>query len=497
VAAVAFVVSRRPGSSVAAPTAVAQPPSAATESQLIDQERKQILLAAQEEALRIRAEADNEVREQRAAVARAEQRNAQREDSLERRRREIDTGEQKLQRRELELTELQAGIESERATIQTELERVASLSQDQARAELLGKVEVELAGDIAQRIRDADVRVREEVGERSREILITAMQRVASDQTGESSVTVLHLPSDELKGRIIGREGRNIRTLEAATGVDVIVDETPETIVISAFDPVRREVARVTLERLFADGRIHPARIEEMVSKTRDEITQRIREEGESACQEFSLTGLHSELHTLLGALRFRNSYGHNVLSHSREVAALCVMLAGEIGYDEATAAEIGLMHDIGKAAAHEADGSHAIVGAEILSRLGRPAAVVEAVRAHHYDDEPKSVGAFLLMTADAISASRKGSRREELSSAIKRLERLEEIAGSFNGVERAFAVQAGKEIRVMVRPSEVTDDKAHILARDIARRLHGEGSYTGKLKVVVLRETRSVEYAK
>jgi len=490
-------LSRRPSQTAAPRGAASQRPAAVAESQLLDQERKQILLAAQEEALRIRAEADNEVREQRAAVARAEQRNAQREDSLERRRREIDTGEQKLQRREQELTELQAKIESERAAIQTELERLASLSQDQARVELLGKVESELAGDIAERIRQADERVREEVGERSREILITAMQRVASDQTGESSVTVLHLPSDELKGRIIGREGRNIRTLEAATGVDVIVDETPETIVISAFDPVRREVARVTLERLFADGRIHPARIEEMVSKTRDEITQRIREEGESACQEFSLTGLHSELHTLLGALRFRNSYGHNVLSHSREVASLCVMLAGEIGYDQSTAAEIGLLHDIGKAAAHEADGSHAIVGAEILSRMGRPTAVVEAVRAHHYDHEPKSVGAFLLMTADAISASRKGSRREELSSSIKRLERLEEIAVGFDGVERAFAVQAGKEIRVMVRPSEVTDEKAQILARDIAKRLHGEGSYTGKLKVVVLRETRAVEYAK
>jgi ribonuclease Y len=464
---------------------------------LAEQERKQIILAAQEEALRIRSEADAELREQRAEVSRGEQRIAQREDSLERRRREIETGEQKLERREVELTELQSSIAAERAQIQAELERVAGLSQDQAKAELLGKVEADIATDVAERIRLADERLREEVAERSRDILVTAMQRIASDQTGEASVTVMHLPSDELKGRVIGREGRNIRALEAATGVDVIVDETPETVVISAFDPVRREVARVTLERLFADGRIHPARIEEMVNKTREEITQRIREEGEAACQEFSLNGMHPELHLLLGTLRFRNSYGQNVLSHSREVASLCGILAGEVGYDPSVATEIGLFHDLGKAAAHEADGAHALIGAEILQRLGRPAEVIEAVRSHHYDSEPKTAGAVILMTADAISASRRGSRRESLSSAIKRLERLEEISAGFDGVETAFAVQAGKEIRVIVRPGEVSDDQAQILARQIAKRLHGEGSYTGKLKVAVLRETRAVEYAK
>jgi ribonuclease Y len=339
--------------------------------------------------------------------------------------------------------------------------------------------------------------VREEASERSREILIAAMQRHASDQTGESSVTVMHLPSDDLKGRIIGREGRNIRALEAATGVDVIVDETPEAVVLSGFDPVRREVARVTLERLFADGRIHPARIEEMVGKSRSEIMQRIKEEGETACQELGIPSVHPELAKLLGTLRFRNSYGHNVLSHSKDTAAIAGMIAAEIGYDEQEAKEIGLFHDIGHAVEEGVEGSHAIIGGEILARLGRPATVVQAVRAHHYDEEPRSIGAFIVMTADAIAATRRGARREAMAASLKRLERIEAIASEFDGVERSFAVQAGKELRVMVRPSEVSDDRAQVLARQIAKRLHAEGSYVGRLKVVVLRETRSVEYAK
>ena len=358
-------------------------------------------------------------------------------------------------------------------------------------------MESELDSEVAGRIRAADQRVREEASERSREILIAAMQRHASDQTGESSVTVIHLPSDDLKGRIIGREGRNIRALEAATGVDVIVDDTPEAVVLSGFDPVRREVARVTLERLFADGRIHPARIEEMVGKSRSEIIQRIKEEGEAACQELGIPTVHPELAKLLGTLRFRNSYGHNVLSHSKDTAAIAGMIAAEIGYDEQEAKEIGLFHDIGHAVEQGVEGSHAIIGGEILARLGRPAAVVQAVRAHHYDEEPRSIGAFIVMTADAIAATRRGARREALAASLKRLERIEAIAAEFEGVEHSFAVQAGKELRVMVRPSEVSDDRAQVLARQIAKRLHAEGSYTGRIKVVVLRETRSVEYAK
>ena len=465
--------------------------------QSVEQEAQQIVVTAREEAFRIRGEAEAEVRERRAEVARAEQRTSQREESLERRLRELEQSEQRLTRREEELEELRQTTESERGLVGRELERVAGLSQLEARAELLAEVEAELDGEVAARIRAAEQRVREEAAERSREILIAAMQRHASDQTGESSVTVMHLPSDDLKGRIIGREGRNIRALEAATGVDVIVDETPEAVVLSGFDPVRREVARVTLERLFADGRIHPARIEEMVSKSRSEIIQRIKEEGEAACQELGIGSVHPELAKLLGTLRFRNSYGHNVLSHSKDTAAIAGMIAAEIGYDEQEAKEIGLFHDVGQAVEQGVEGSHAIIGGEILARLGRPSAVVQAVRAHHYDEEPRSVGAFIVMTADAIAGARRGARREALAAALKRVERIEAIANEFDGVERSFAVQAGKELRVMVRPTEVTDDRAQVLARQIAKRLHAEGTYSGRVKVVVLRETRSVEYAK
>lgn len=465
--------------------------------QAAEQEAQQVLVTAREEAFRIRGEAEAEVRDRRAEVARAEQRQSQREENLERRLRELEQSELRLTRREEELEEVRQTTESERALVGAELARVAGLSQAEARAELIGEVEKELDAEVADRIREADRRVREEAAERSREILISAMQRHASDQTGEASVTVLHLPSDDLKGRVIGREGRNIRALEAATGVDVIVDDTPEAVVLSGFDPVRREVARVTLERLFADGRIHPARIEEMVSRSRAEIMQRIKEEGEAACEEMGISAVHPELAKLLGTLRFRNSYGHNVLSHSRDTASIAGMIAAEIGYDEEEAREIALFHDIGQAVEHTVEGPHAIIGGEILARLGRPPAVVQAVRAHHYDEEPRSIGAFIVMTADTIAAARRGARRESLSASIKRLERIEGIAAEFEGVERAFAVQAGKELRVMVRPGEVSDDRAQILARKIAKRLHAEGSYTGRIKVVVLRETRSVEYAR
>lgn len=495
-AVAAFVYTRRPAAD-AREGHVRTDTELHTHAQSVEQEAQQVLVTAREEAFRIRGEAEAEVRERRAEVARVEQRNSQREEAHERRLRELEQSEQRLTRREEELEEVRQTTESERALVGRELERVAGLSQTEARAELIAGVEAELDAEVAERIRDADARVREEAGERSREILIAAMQRHASDQTGESSVTVMHLPSDDLKGRIIGREGRNIRALEAATGVDVIVDETPESVVLSGFDPVRREVARVTLERLFADGRIHPARIEEMVGKSRGEIIQRIKEEGEAACQELGITSVHPELAKLLGTLRFRNSYGHNVLGHSKDTAAIAGMIAAEIGYDEQEAKEIGLFHDIGLAVEHTVEGSHAIIGGEILARLGRPAAVVQAVRAHHYDEEPRSVGAFIVMTADSIAAARRGARREALSASLKRLERIEAIASEFEGVEHSFAVQAGKELRVMVRPNEISDDRAQVLARQIAKRLHAEGSYSGRIKVVVLRETRSVEYAK
>jgi ribonuclease Y len=323
------------------------------------------------------------------------------------------------------------------------------------------------------------------------------MQRHAADQAGEASVTVVPLPSDDMKGRIIGREGRNIRALESATGVDLIIDDTPEAVVLSGFDPVRREVARMTLEKLFSDGRIHPARIEETVARSRQDIQLRIKEEGEKACFDVGLQGVHPELVKLLGTLRFRTSYGQNVLSHVTEVAALAGMIAAEIGADELEAKEIGLFHDIGRAVDHSVEGSHAVIGADILQRLGRPPGVVHAVRAHHYDEDPHSVGAFILLTADALSAARPGARRETLASYIKRLERLEEIAEEFEGVERAFAIQAGHELRVMVTPGRIDDDTAVVMARRIAQRIETELTYPGQIKVTVLRETRSVEYAK
>lgn len=462
-----------------------------------EHESKAILLAAKEEAARRRDEVEAETRERRAEVARLEQRINQREESLERRMRDLESNEQRLNRRDTELEAQRLAVEDERSAIDRELQRIAALTQEEARAELLQSVEQELTPEIAERIRAADARVREEAAAASREILVAAMQRQASEQTGDASVTVMHLPSDELKGRIIGREGRNIRSLEAATGVDVIVDDTPEAIVLSAFDPVRREVARTALERLFSDGRIHPARIEEMVAKSRSELSQRIKQEGEQACQEAGITNVHAELARLLGTLRFRTSYGQNVLAHSKDSAGIAGMLAAEIGFDEQVAKEAALFHDIGWAVEHDVEGAHAIIGGEILARLGRSAAVVHAVRAHHYDEEPRSIAAFIVMTADAISAARVGARRESLSASIKRLERLEAIADEFDGVEKSFAVQSGKELRVMVRPAEVDDDQAQVMARQIAKRLHAEGTYSGRIKVVVLRETRSVEYAK
>jgi ribonuclease Y len=464
---------------------------------LAEQEAKATLLAAKEEAARRRDEVESEVRERRSEVARLEQRISQREEQLERRIRELESNEQRLGRREQELEQLRVTIEEDRASVEKELARIAALTEEEARAELLRSVEAELTGEIAQRISAAEAAVRAEVQERSREILITAMQRMASEQTGEASVTVLQLPSDELKGRIIGREGRNIRALEAATGVDVIVDDTPETIVLSAFDPVRREVARGALERLFTDGRIHPARIEETVTKVRSELAQRIKQDGEAACQELGIPNVHPELQRLLGTLRFRTSFGQNVLAHARDTAGLAGIIAAELGYDETIAKEAALFHDIGKAVEHDVEGPHAIVGGEILSRLGRKPAVVHAVRSHHYDEEPRSIVAMILLTADAISAGRVGARRESLSASIKRLERIEAIANDFDGVEHSFAVQAGKELRVLVKPDQVDDDQAQVMARQIAKRLHGEGSYTGRIKVAVLRETRSVEYAK
>ena len=463
----------------------------------LETERKSIGLEARAEALRIRTELEDELRERRTEISRQEQRILQREEQLDRQQQDL------LQRSESLTGELRA-IEDDRAqvaalrdSVELELERVAGMTRDQARREVLEGLDRELVSEKAERIRHVLGEAKLEADERAREVLVTTIQRHAADQTGETSVSVVPLPNDEIKGRIIGREGRNIRALEGALGVDLIIDDTPETVVLSSFDPVRREVARVSLTKLLSDGRIHPTRIEEVVAKSREEVAARIVEEGEKALFELGLQAMHPELIKLVGILRYRYSYGQNVLAHVKEVAYLSGMIAAEIGADERLAKEAGMFHDIGKAVDHEVEGSHAIIGGEILKRLGRHPDVVEAVQSHHYDIEPSTVLSFIILSADAISASRPGARRETLASYIKRLEKLEEIANDFPGVERSFAIQAGREVRILVRPDRITDDAAVVLARDVARRIEGEMSYPGTIKVTVVRETRSVDYAK
>ena len=463
----------------------------------IETERKSAALEAKAEALRLRSEVEDELRDRRTEISRLEQRIVQREEQLDRQQQDLLQRSDALAAERGQLESARADLSGIREAGQKELERVAGLTREEARHEVLQTLDRELVSEKAELIRHSVASARAEADERSREVLVTTIQRHAADQTGETSVSVVPLPNDEVKGRIIGREGRNIRALEAALGVDLIIDDTPETVVLSGFDPVRREVARVTLNKLLSDGRIHPTRIEEVVVKSREEVAARIVEEGQQALFELGLQNVHPELVKLVGILRFRYSYGQNVLAHVKEVAYLAGMIAAEIGVDERLAKEAGMFHDIGKAVDHEVEGSHAIIGGEILRRLGRPAEVVSAVQCHHYDIEPTTVLAFIVLSADAISASRPGARRETLASYIKRLEKLEEIANGFEGVERSFAIQAGREVRIMVKPERVNDDAAVVLARDIARRIEGEMSYPGTIKVTVVRETRSVDYAK
>jgi len=459
--------------------------------------KKETVLEAKEEAHRIRTALEQEVREARAELQRSVGRVQQKEESLERRLDDLERKERALGAKEQEIDKLKENLDLALATQLKELERISGLTRAEARTTILDSVEKELSQEIAQKIRKGEEFVKEESDRRGRDILVTAMQRVAAEQTAETSVSVVPIPSDEMKGRIIGREGRNIRALEHATGVDLIIDDTPEAVILSGFDPVRREVARVALNHLLTDGRIHPARIEEMVTKARSDVQARIREEGEQAMFETGVAGLHPELVKLLGILAFRTSYGQNVLTHSKEVSFLCGMVAAEIGADVALCKEAGLLHDIGKAIDHEVEGSHAIIGGELLLRLGKPERLVHAVKAHHYDVEPSTLEAILTVACDAVSASRPGARRETLTTYIKRLEKLESIANSFDGVEKSFAIQAGREIRIIVKPEEIDDARAQIIARDIAKRIEDELSYPGQIKVTVIRETRVVEFAK
>ena len=459
--------------------------------------KKETILEAKEEAHRIRSALDQEVRDARAELQRSVARAQQKEEAVERKLDDLERKERALSAKEQEVEKVKENLNQALAAQLKELERISGLTRAEARTSILTNVEKELTQEIAQKIRKGEELVKEESDRKGRDILVTAMQRIAAEQTAETSVSVVPIPSDEMKGRIIGREGRNIRALEHATGVDLIIDDTPEAVILSGFDPVRREVARVALNHLLTDGRIHPARIEEMVTKARNDVQGRIREEGEQAMFETGVTGLHPELVRLLGILAFRTSYGQNVLTHSKEVSFLCGMVAAEIGADVALCKEAGLLHDIGKAVDHEVEGSHAIIGGELLLRLGKPENLVHAVKAHHYDVEPSTLEAILTVACDAVSASRPGARRETLTTYIKRLEKLETIANSFDGVEKSFAIQAGREIRIIVKPEEIDDSRAQIIARDIAKRIEDELSYPGQIKVTVIRETRVVEYAK
>ncbi|MCC6626627.1 MAG: ribonuclease Y [Chloroflexi bacterium] len=472
---------------------------AAAEAQLeaARSREKEIVLEARDEALRIRREAEAELRDGRGEITRLERRLEQKEENLDKKTEALERRDRQLQRRESENDQVRQEIEQLKVEQARELERVAALTGDEAKALLLARVETEMRDIASRRVREIEQEAREEGDRRAREVLAIAVQRCAPDYVAESLQSVVPLPSDDMKGRIIGREGRNIRALEQATGCDLIVDDTPEAVTLSGFDPVRREIARRSLAKLIQDGRIHPARIEEVVAKAKQEVDQVIREEGERAVYETNVQGLHADLIKLLGRLKYRTSYGQNMLQHSIECSFIAGSIASEIGADVRIAKAGALLHDIGKAADHEIEGPHAEIGADIARRLGCSSKVVHCIAAHHYEVEPESVEAFIVAVADAISGGRPGARRESVESYIKRLEALEGVANSFDGVERCFAIQAGREVRIMVKPADVDDLGAARLARDVVKKIEESLEYPGQIKVTVIRETRAVDYAR
>ena len=459
--------------------------------------KREALLEAKEESLRMKNESEKEARDRRAEVQRYEKRVLSKEESIDRKAESLERREAGISAKEEELKKRQA--EADRLLEQRlqELERISGLTSEQAKEYLLKTVEDEVRTDAAKLYKELESKAREEASMKAKEYVVTAIQRCAADHVSEATISVVQLPNDEMKGRIIGREGRNIRTLETMTGVELIIDDTPEAVVISGFDPVRREVARIALEKLIVDGRIHPARIEEMVEKAQKEVDTMVREEGEAACLEVGVHGLHPELIRLLGRMRFRSSYGQNALKHSIEVAQLSGLLAGEIGLDIRTAKRAGLLHDIGKSIDHEVEGSHVQIGADLCRKYKESPLIVNAVEAHHGDVEPESLIACVVQAADTISAARPGARRETLETYTKRLKQLEDITNAYKGVEKSFAIQAGREVRIMVIPDQVNDAEMALMARNIAKQIEDELEYPGQIKVSVIRESRVVDYAK